>query len=84
MRRSWLDIQINDRKAFRRILLVWGCAMFTIMSFRLTSPEAIAGMSAAAASVGVAVLGVLATSITFYQWSRDKDDKRSGGTDRPD
>lgn len=69
-----LDRLANRQRLFRRLVLIWACVLVTIVSLRATEPEALQGMTGPAASVVVAVIGILATVIAFYQWHRKADE----------
>lgn len=67
------DALANRHKAFRRLVLVWALALITwTVHEAFTRAPAIGGGTATALG---AVIGVLATVIGFYQWSRDRDDR---------
>lgn len=70
------DSLVNRQRLFRRLVLIWACWLVTEVALRATSPEALAGMSGPAASVVVAVIGILATVIAFYQWHRQADERQ--------
>lgn len=61
----------EKHKLIRRLLVIWAIVMITIVIFwvfddvtKITAPVA--------SSLGL-VIGILATVIGFYQWSRNKD-----------
>jgi len=62
-----------NNKFFRRMILIWAMVLITtvvVWTWRST-PEISAGTAAALGSV----VGILATVIGFYQWSRKRDDE---------
>lgn len=63
-----------NNKFFRRLALVWAMIIITwVVWVVFTGPPQIAGGTAAALGT---VVGILATVIGFYQWSRDRDDQQ--------
>lgn len=71
---SWCDRQINQNKAFRRGVLMWAMWLVTTVVLRVTAPDVLPTITSPAATVIVAVIGILATVIGFYQWHRAQDD----------
>jgi small neutral amino acid transporter SnatA (MarC family) len=71
---SWIDRLFNKHKMVRRLIIFWVCWIITVTVLRVTEAEVITKISAAGATVVTAVIGLLATVIAFYQWSRNKDD----------
>lgn len=67
----------EEYKGARRLSLFWAIWLITVVAFRVTRPEIITNISPAGATVVSAILGILATVITFYQWHRSQDDKDS-------
>lgn len=62
-----------NNKFFRRIILLWAMVLITtvvVWTWRST-PDISTGTAAALG----AVVGILATVIGFYQWSRKRDDE---------
>lgn len=64
----------EEHKFVRRTILVWACWLITLAVMRATEPEVLPILSGPAATVVVAVIGILATVITFYMWSRNAED----------
>ena len=64
----------NEHKLVRRLTLMWACWLITVVVLRVTEPEVLEHVDAAVATVVTAVIGLLATVIAFYQWSRNKED----------
>lgn len=58
---------------FRRLVVIWVCAMITIAVLRGTQPEVMAEMTTPAATVITGTLGLLATGLGFYGRKRSKD-----------
>lgn len=73
---TWIDRLWNEHKFARRAVLVWACWLITVVVLRVTKPEVLGHISAPVASVVAAVIGILATVIAFYQWSRQNEDKQ--------
>lgn len=71
---SWCDRQMNQNKAFRRGVLMWAIWLVTTVVLRVTHPDVLSTITDPAAIVIVAVIGILATVIGFYQWHRKQDD----------
>lgn len=65
---AFVDRLFNKHKLIRRLLLLWVCWLITHI---ITSYNDIPHQ------VAVAAIGLLATVIMFYQWSRDKDKDNS-------
>lgn len=70
-----LDRLANRQKLFRRLVLIWACALITVVVLRVTAVEALPHVSTPVASIVVGVIGILATVIAFYQWHRQADEK---------
>lgn len=64
---------IEQHKLVRRLVLLWACVIITIAVLRYTDPEVIGQITGPAATVFVAIIGILATVIGFYQHNRQKD-----------
>lgn len=67
------DALANRHKAFRRLVLIWaiGLITWTVHEVFTRAPAVGAGTATALG----AVIGVLATVVGFYQWSRERDDR---------
>lgn len=70
-----LDALANQHKAFRRTVLIWALCLitWTVREVFLRAPDIQTGTATA---LGL-VIGILATVIGFYQWSRDREDRGS-------
>lgn len=75
--RDWFNRLFNQHKLVRRLTLVWACWLITEVVLRVTAPEVIPKVTGSITSIVIAVIGLLATVIAFYQWSRNKDDEDS-------
>lgn len=64
---------VNEQKLIRRLALVWACWLITVVVLRVTEPDVLQHVNAAVATIVTAVIGILATVIGFYQWSRHKE-----------
>jgi len=71
---DWFDRFFNKNKGMRRIVVVWAMWLITVVILRVTEMEALAKITAPVASVVASVIGILATAIAFYKWSRGKQD----------
>ena len=65
----------NEHKLIRRVALVWACWLITVVVLRVTEPAVLEKVNSSMATIVVAVIGILATVIAFYQWSRHKENK---------
>lgn len=77
MKKWWgkiISIQLPN-KIFRRFVLVWAIGLITRVVLHILNT----GQEISDAKF-ITVLGVLATCIGFYQWSREREDKRNGRT----
>ena len=63
----------EEHKAARRITLFWALWLTSVVVLRVTDPEVIPTITAAAATVITAIIGILTTVVAFYQWHRSKD-----------
>lgn len=70
---TFLDRLFNKHKFVRRGIVVWACWLITVIV--LKTWEDLSLVTAAVVSALSIVVGILATAVTFYKWSRDKDDK---------
>lgn len=70
----------NAHKFVRRATLAWACWLITVVVLRVTDPEVLQHVNAAVATIVSAVIGILATVIGFYQWSRSKEEHRDVGS----
>ena len=54
--------------------MFWAMWLISVVVLRATEPEVITNISAPGGTVVAAVIGLLATVLGFYQWSRSRDD----------
>lgn len=80
---SWIERLIEQHKLVRRLTLAWACVLITLVVLRVTTPEALPHVTAAVASVVVAVIGILTTVIGLYQWHRHRDDNKCAEGEEP-
>lgn len=64
-------------KFIRRAVVLWACWLITIVVLRVTEPDIIPLINSAVVAIVTGVIGILATAIGFYQWSRNKDDEHA-------
>lgn len=64
---------VNEHKLIRRLALLWACSLITVVVLRVTQPAVLQHVNAPVATIVTAVIGILATVIGFYQWSRHKE-----------
>jgi hypothetical protein len=65
----------EEHKAARRVTLFWAIWLISVVVLRVTDPEVLPTITAAAATVVTAIIGILATVVSFYQWHRSNDTK---------
>lgn len=66
----------NEHKFVRRFAVFWAICLITIVVLRVTEPEAIKVIGGSGiATITIGVIGLLATVIGFYQWSRGREDR---------
>lgn len=73
---AFLHKLFNEQKFVRRATLAWAVWLITTVALRMTAPTVVEKFADAAANVAVAVIGLLAVVISFYQWSRSREDKK--------
>jgi len=73
---DWIDRLFNEHKLVRRGLVIW--AVWIITWVVVTVFKQLSLITAPVATFGGVVIGMLATVLAFYQWSRDKDDEDLG------
>ena len=64
---------LEEHKLIRRLTHAWACWLITVVVLRVTEPDVLQHVTGAVATVVTGVLGLLTTVITFYQWTRHKD-----------
>ena len=69
----WTMKEFPNNKFFRRVVLLWAMVLITVIVVWTwyDTPDISAGTATALG----AVVGILATVIGFYQWSRKRDDE---------
>ena len=67
----WIRVLFEDYKFARRFALFWAMALITCTVVEFFQMDEV---GAPHATVIVAIIGILATVIAFYQWHRSKDD----------
>lgn len=72
-----LNKAFNEHKMARRLLLLWAVWLITVVTFRVfpTDNRVVPDIPSGTATVFSIVVGLLATAIGFYQWSRSREDK---------
>lgn len=65
----------NGRKLFRRTILIWSICLITYFVNGVLDHDFLIAVGTPGASIVIAVIGILATVISFYQWHRNQDDK---------
>ena len=73
---DWIDRLFNEHKLVRRGLVIW--AVWIITWVVVTVFKQLSLITTPVATFGGVVIGMLATVLAFYQWSRDKDDEDLG------
>lgn len=63
----------NEHKFARRFALFWAIWLITLVVLRVT--EKVTEINGHVATIVLGVIGILATVIGFYQWSRQNDDE---------
>lgn len=66
----WIGKAFEEHKLARRGSLIWAITMITITIFAFLE---MAEKMANADKVFIAIIGILATVIGFYQWHRQQD-----------
>lgn len=70
-----IDKLANKGRLFRRLILIWSICLVTYFVHGIMDHDFLIAVGTAGASVVIAVIGILATVISFYQWHRNQDDK---------
>lgn len=66
-----LDAFFNKHKGARRLLLLWAMCLISWVVVHVVSK--VTEINGHVAAIVIAVIGILATVIGFYQWSRSND-----------
>lgn len=64
---------IDERKIVRRFLVAWAAWLITWVTMKLFTDITV--ITAAAVTAYGTAVGILATAIGFYKWTRQKEDK---------
>jgi hypothetical protein len=67
---------VEKHKGVRRLALLWGIVIVTIVILRVTEPEVIVQIGMGGATIVTAVIGILGTVLGLYQYHRHEDDVR--------
>lgn len=73
---KFIKSMFEEHKAARRVTLFWALWLISVVVLRVTDPEVIPTITAAAATVVTAIIGILTTVVAFYQWHRSKDNNK--------
>lgn len=65
----------KEHKFVTTAVLGWACWLITVVVLRVTNPEIITKIGGSGATIVGSVIGILATVVAFYQWSRNKKKK---------
>jgi len=68
---DWIDRLFNQYKLVRRLLMLWAVLLITYVVVRVFDDVIL--ISAATASALGIVVGLLASVISFYMWSRNEE-----------
>lgn len=69
---DWLDRLFNRHKLVRRGIVIWACWLITTIV--LKTWEDVSLINASVISGLSVIVGILASALAHYKWSRDKDD----------
>ena len=78
--KKWFNHLANSQMLFRRLVLIWAMAIITYVIYIIIDPALLIAIGAPGATIVSAVIGILATVISFYQWHRQQDDKNAEDT----
>jgi len=68
---DWVDRLFNKHKLVRRTMVFWAIYLVTfVLTIAMLNMDKITGP---VATVIVSVVGLIATVLAFYQWSRTRD-----------
>lgn len=70
---GWIDRLFNQHKLIRRLTVLWAIGLITWVTVQVFSE--LASMTSAVVSALGLIIGLLATAIGLYQWSRNREDK---------
>lgn len=72
---GWLKRLFEEHKFARRssLYIAWGLIGYATL--QVYEPEIMAATNASPQAIYATTVGLMATVIGFYQWSRNKDDK---------
>lgn len=70
---GWLDRLFERHKFVRRVMVLWACWLISVILLRVFTPEMLPLVTGSVATVITAVIGILATALGFYQWSRNHE-----------
>lgn len=73
---------MNRQRLFRRIVLFWAMGVISYVVYVVIEPGLLIAIGAAGATIVSAVIGILATVISFYQWHRQQEDMKN--VEKPD
>lgn len=76
-----IDKLINEQKFFRRFVLIWAIIIVTYTTWFVLDKPFLIAVGNAGVTIILAIIGILATVIGFYQWHRSSDDKLKGSQD---
>lgn len=71
-----IETLFNRHKLVRRLLLLWAVCLISFVVVAFVAK--MGSIQTADATVIVAVIGILATVLGLYQWSREREDRNAG------
>ena len=80
--KKWFNNLANNQMLFRRLVLIWAMAIITYVIYIIIDPALLIAIGAPGATIVSAVIGILATVISFYQWHRQQDDKNAENSNK--
>ena len=72
---NWCDRLFNQHHFVRRLLVVWAVCVLTWVIFQVFTD--ISRITNAVSTALGLIAGILTTVITFYQWSRNREDRNA-------